>query len=178
MVASVLDLLKSLFPSNSPNNLRCIYIFETSKLALRLKANCSGSVNSSYLRELIAVRMGYEVIKQIEGVDNQVRYQIKGDVDRSIERRISEYIWSGWWSWYSFSALEEATEFFSYARKQLKPELDSRKEESQLPALPEYQKWMQKLLKCRKITCQEIESLPRTAAIAVFHHEMLPEYFQ
>lgn len=176
-MAPLLQLFKNIFADSSSERLKCIYVFETSKLSSRLKANCFGSVNSSFLRELIAIRMGYEVVKQTDASENEVRYQIAGDVDRSIEHRISEYIRNGWWSWCSFNTLDEANDFYAYARTQLKPELDNQKKDLNLRVHNDYQKWMRKLLNQQKITPQQIDTIPKTAAIAAFYHEVLPEYY-
>ena len=171
-----------LFPKKSsdsiPPNLKCLYVFETSKLYLRLKANCSGSVNSSYLRELIALRMGNEVIKYVDSTDNLVKFKMKDEIDRSIEQRITDYICGGRWSWHSFSTLDEAKGFCSYIRSQFKPELDPVKKLSNFSVLPEFENWKKQMLNFRKVSCQELHSVPKTPAVVSFYHEVLPEYFQ
>ena len=178
-MSTFFDFLFSKNSSDSfPSNLKCLYVFETSKLHLRLKANCSGSVNSSYFRELIALRMGYEVIKYVDTTDNLVKFKIKDDIDRSLEQRISEYICGGRWSWYSCSKVDHAKDFCSYIRSQFKPELDPVKKISNFSFLPEFEDWKKQMLNFRKVSCTEIESLPKTPAVVSFYHELLPEYFQ
>lgn len=173
---ALLRYLRGKWISEIPSDLKCLYVFETKKLSSRLVVNCSGSVNTSKLREIIAIRLGYEVIKLSDG--EGARVVINNDPDHSAEDLISRYIRTGWWAWCTFSSSENKKNFITYAQFRLKPEFEKLKEFIEPKDSPHYQKWMRRLLNGTKIKCRKARSQSEKSAVVAFYHTTLPEHFQ
>lgn len=169
--------ISRMFSSKVSSNDSCIYVSETNNLSARLTLHFNGSVNSSAFRELVALRMGFDIIKRMEGVGNRIIKKIESKMESDGEHLISRYIQTGFWTFISFPTLEESKDFFWYTCERLKPALINHLQSWNSRDLDLYKRWFESLIKSEKINFQDLSKLNTRSAVCAFFHEQLPEQF-
>jgi hypothetical protein len=175
--AIIPDFLKNMFSDSVEQ--KCMYVFRTNQLLERLKVNCSGNVHSAPLRETIALRMGFEIIKRAEGEDHNIVSRIHNDKDHTQEQFVSAYIKSGNWAWQTITSDEDSRYFYRYLCAELHPKLQSSHGHGKYPRANLYSQWLDDINSFKKITCSDLDRMDFSAsAVGVFYHSMLPEDFK
>ena len=171
------DFLKNIFSVSTEE--KCMYVFRTNQLLERLKVNCSGNVHIAPLRETIALRMGFEIIKSAGGEDNSIVSRINNDKDHALEGLVSAYIKSGTWAWQAVTSDEDSRYFYRYLCAQLHPELQSEHRHGKYPRTNLYSQWLDDINSFKRISFSDLGRMDFSAsAVGVFYHSMLPEDFR
>lgn len=171
------SFISKIFGSKNNSKSTCIYVAETNNLSARLTLHFNGSVNSSPLRELIALRMGFDIVKRMEGVGHRIIKKIESSRYGDAEQLISEYIQSGFWKFTLFSSLEESKDFFWYACEKLKPAFITHIQSWDLKERDLYKHWFERLENSEKIDYQNLSKLTTKSAICTYFNELLPEQY-
>jgi len=178
-IASTLipDFIKNVFSDSGEQ--KCMFVFRTNQLLERLKVNCSGNVHSAPLRETIALRMGFEIIKKAEGADYNIISRIYNDDDHAQEHFVSAYIKSGYWAWQAMTSDEDSRYFYRYLCAELHPKLQSTHSHGKYPRTKVYSQWLDDLNSFKRYSFSDLDRMDfSSAAVGVFYHSMLPEDFK
>lgn len=171
------DFIKNIFSDSSEE--KCMYVFRTNQLLERLQVNCSGNVNISPIRETIALRMGFEIIKKMEVNHKTTVSRIYNDKDQNLEGLVSAYIKSGSWAWQAVTSDEDSRHFYRYLTSQLNPLLQGEHKHGRYPRANLYSQWLEDLISFKRLSCSDLSRIDFIAsAVGVFYHSMLPEDFR
>lgn len=151
-----------------------IYVGDSRDIIKRLRTNhCSGNVEGSALRKLVAEAMGYR-LKRTRRASGTTRIRIDLPNPRVGEAKVTEYIRSGTWRFVICQSYNEAHDFQWYAIEQLHPLLNRDRRSWDRESLQRYRHLLTQLSKAQELKCSQLQQSQSGPGIYVLYHRQAP----
>ena len=157
-------------PEAVPALLPC-YLSHSSNLQGRIRLHCSGKVDESVLREKIALKLGFGILKKLKTGTNTTIKTIHSTDPRGSEEEISALIREGRWRVIRTGEDIDRADLQRYLNSKLNPSFrDTVERPWKIEQEQRYQDLMNRLMDSRLMKCSEYESLPELSGVYVFLH--------
>lgn len=147
------------------------YISHSSNLQGRIGLHCNGKVNDSVLREKIALKLGFGILKKLKSNTNTAVKTVHSSDSRSSEEEISTLIREGRWRVIRIGDEVDRTDFQRFLNSRLTPSFRESSERPWNKGMEEqYNDLCNRLVDSKLMKCSEYESIPELPGIYVFYH--------
>ncbi len=160
--------------SDPQHPLMPVFLSQSSNLQGRILLHCTGTVQDSMLREKIALRMGFGILKKLKKNGNSVVKSIHSEDPKASEGEISAIIGGGKWRLIRPGEEISLQDFQRYLTERLSPVLKDGDKSWDKKMEARYAELYQRLMDSRVMKCSEHESMPELPGIYVFFHDRMP----
>ena len=151
-----------------------IYIGDSKNVINRIRTNhCSGNVEGSAFRKLVAEYMGF-TFNKTKRKSGSTRTRIDLPQPKLGETTITRYIRSGNWRYLICDSIDEAQDFQWYAIDKLNPLLNRNRKNWNVDNESRYSSMLSALIKTKVFTCEGLEKVKTGPGVYVFFHEEEP----
>jgi hypothetical protein len=151
-----------------------IYVGDSSDVIRRIRTNhCSGNVEGSALRRLIAEERGY-TLERSKRPGGSMRVRIDIPAPHEGEEEVSSYILSGLWKYVVCGSDEEARDFQWYVIDHLQPVLNRDRKSWKKDNTSRYEELLRALEESETLSCDQLRERRTAPGVYVFLHEQKP----
>lgn len=150
------------------------YLSQSSNLQGRIRLHVTGTVQDSVLREKIALRLGFGILKKLQGKKQSVVKTIHSDDAAGSEREVSDIIKSGRWKLVRPGLEINLGDYQRYLNDRLSPILHEPERPWDKQQEPVYTELTTRLMQSEGLSSSDHELIPELPGIYVFYHDRLP----
>lgn len=152
----------------------CLYVGDAKDIVKRILTNhCTGNVEGSAFRKAVAEAIGYN-LTYTKRKSKTTRVRIDLPNPREGEKKVSEYIWSGYWRYVICQSYDEAYDFQWYLIDQLNPLLNKKCNSWNEIKLQRYEDLLIMLNASPLLNRSQLKGKLSGHGIYVFYHEQTP----
>ena len=151
-----------------------VFLSQSSNLQGRIGLHCKGTVNDSMLREKIALRMGFGVLKTYKAKTGQIVKSIHSEDPKTSEKEVSAVIAAGRWRLIRPGDEVALTDFQRFLNERISPKLKEPERPWDKKMEQRYSDLLQRLTDSILMKGSDHESMPELSGIYVFYHDSMP----